>query len=231
MKNLYSLLIAGVCVFQALAQNPDPILLDTNWYLHEVTVDGTTYPSTGDIFNPGILGFDEDEMSTWISVNAFFSEVLYDPVLDEFETSMPALTLFICDIYCDLEEVYLEDFYFKNGDPQTFSYEIISNAPGYRLIVTDSEGNFAVYGDTILGIHENRLENIGFYPNPAKDILYLYSEGQLISSATVYSLSGQQLTVKSENPEAIDVSSLSEGIYFLEIVTESGRVVKKFVKK
>ena len=112
MKNLYILLIVGLCSFQSFAQNPNPILLDTNWYLHEVTVDGITYPSTGDILNPGTLVFDNDEMYTWISVNAFFSDVVYDPIIDEFETNMSAITLYGCEIYCELENSYLEDFYF-----------------------------------------------------------------------------------------------------------------------
>ncbi len=231
MKKLYTLLIAGVSSFQAFTQNPNPILLDTNWYLHEVTVDGTTYPSTGDILNPGVLIFDEDEMNTWISVNAFFSDLDFDPVLDTFETILPAITLFNCDIYCELEGVYLGDFYFKDGNPQTFSYEVISNAPGYRLIVTDPEGNFAVYEDTILGIDENRVNNVSIFPNPTKNILYLYSENQFIISATIYSLSGKRLISTVGNPDAINVASLSEGIYFLEITTEKGSEVKKIIKE
>ena len=57
-------------------------------------------------------------------------------------------------------------FIFKDGSPQTFSYEIIANAQGYRLIVTDSEGNFAMYEDTIfLGMEEELKSAFTIYPN------------------------------------------------------------------
>ena len=231
MKNIYALLIAGICLFQTKAQNPDPILLDTTWYLHEVTVDGVTFPSTGDIFYPGTLVFDQADMGTWISVNAFASDVVYDPVLDEFETTKPTITLFTCDIYCPLENVYLNEFYYKTGDPQTFSYEIISNAPGYRLVVTDSEGNFAVYANTILGLDDKSTDSISFYPNPVEDILYLYSESEIITSAAVYTSSGQLLLKIDNGSKSIDLSSLSGGIYLIEIATETGSTVKKFIKE
>jgi len=69
------------------------------------------------------------------------------------------------------------------------------------------------------------------YPNPASDKLLIsgISENATIS---IYDLEGRKQIVLPQmlNPEiSIDVSSLSNGIYFLEMKSGSGTVIKKFI--
>jgi hypothetical protein len=77
-------------------------------------------------------------------------------------------------------------------------------------------------------------ENFKIYPNPATDILYLSFNGNLnhgkicvsdISDKTVYNT-----TCNGQNTQALDISNLASGIYFLTLQSENERVVRKFVK-
>ena len=89
-----------------------------------------------------------------------------------------------------------------------------------------------------LGIYEILEKNaINIYPNPANQILYLKSL-QPISAASlkIMDITGRELLNQSINTQqsllSIDVSSLSAGIYFLNIENSKGILVtKKFLKQ
>ena len=79
-----------------------------------------------------------------------------------------------------------------------------------------------------IGLDENNVLDVEVYPNPVKDILIV--KGDDISNVTVFNSAGQQL-VYVEDKVNVDMSSLSEGIYFVKITDKKGNVVvKKIVK-
>lgn len=71
------------------------------------------------------------------------------------------------------------------------------------------------------------------YPNPVADRLTVrprYDAG--IRSLSIYSISGQiVLTAIGADTEAVDVSSLRSGTYFIKIFTDKGASVAKFLKE
>ena len=72
--------------------------------------------------------------------------------------------------------------------------------------------------------------SISLYPNPVSEIIQIQaSEGITIQKMTLFSILGQLLESTSE--KSINVSSLSEGIYLLEITTDQGILSKKIVKE
>ena len=72
--------------------------------------------------------------------------------------------------------------------------------------------------------------DVVLYPNPAKDLLNIsVSSGIKINNTRLFSLTGQ-LCKSSANGEPIDVSSLSSGLYLLQIETNAGMLTKKFEK-
>ena len=84
-----------------------------------------------------------------------------------------------------------------------------------------------------LGIHNPIGQTqIGFYPNPVKDILN-FSSVDAINSAKVYSISGQLiLTQESETSiQKIDMSALSQGVYFVKVSTANADKTIKVVKE
>lgn len=67
------------------------------------------------------------------------------------------------------------------------------------------------------------------YPNPASDILNVHTEEQ-IEKMIVYNIQGRRI-LQSSNTASISVSSLTPGIYLLELQTYNGTSTMKFVKK
>ena len=80
------------------------------------------------------------------------------------------------------------------------------------------------------GIRETSVPNVTIYPNPVDDNLFIEAEGN-IEEVIVYDIYGrQQSTVNGQQSLSINVSNLSNGVYFVNVKTSVGSVVKKIVK-
>ncbi len=78
----------------------------------------------------------------------------------------------------------------------------------------------------------NNLQNVPIlqlFPNPAIDILNILYNSP-IEKAEVYNLSGT-LQTTNLNKNALDISNLSKGIYFVKVYSENGVVTQKFIKQ
>jgi hypothetical protein len=76
--------------------------------------------------------------------------------------------------------------------------------------------------------------NLEIFPNPASAELNLKSTNTNIESVIVINLTGQILYVDknvNSNLSKIDISSLAEGIYLIQVQTDKGLTTKKLVKK
>ena len=68
------------------------------------------------------------------------------------------------------------------------------------------------------------------YPNPAKDLIHVYGTGLL--QVEVFNIMGQSMLSITENLEAIDISHLQNGIYFVRLKTTAGeKTIKLVIKK
>lgn len=77
-------------------------------------------------------------------------------------------------------------------------------------------------------INEIALKNIEVYPNPAKNIVTILG-GYNITNATFYNVTGNKVYSTKVNSNIIDISSISNGIYFVEIFDSKNRMVKKII--
>jgi len=69
------------------------------------------------------------------------------------------------------------------------------------------------------------------YPNPAKDVLYLYNESTFeVTSVKVFDALGRLVLEQSNPSNQLDVSNLSSGLLFIQIETDDGSLVKKLIK-
>ena len=90
-------------------------------------------------------------------------------------------------------------------------------------------GNVVV-GPTTLSSRSFEPIEVQVYPNPVSDVLQIKSTSNF-SSVELYSLSGR-LLVKQANAEAIDMRSLSNGMYLLKLTSAEGQsLTKKIIKK
>lgn len=80
------------------------------------------------------------------------------------------------------------------------------------------------------GVDENEMEKISVYPNPAHDFIRV--ETQLIASVQrveIYNVTGQLML--STTDTEINVSTLPEGVYFVAVIAENQKFVKRIVIK
>lgn len=82
----------------------------------------------------------------------------------------------------------------------------------------------------LAGVSENTVNTLSVYPNPATNVLTITTDAQLIERTSVYAVNGQLMFTNTENDRTIDVSSLSSGIYVLQIQTANGVVTTRFEK-
>ena len=87
---------------------------------------------------------------------------------------------------------------------------------------------------TTTGI-ESWLENsVSLYPNPAKEYVDIRVDGDLnVTAMEVYDVYGKLINTVNvvDNPTRINVSGLADGMYFVRVTTEKGRVTKSFFNK
>lgn len=121
---------------------------------------------------------------------------------------------------------------------ESVEVEVYMNEVWKRELVIETELviNSSVGEQTIpvtwtgeVDIEENSFALVELYPNPMNDVLYIESEN--ITSVTVFNAVGQQVMFV-ENRNEIDVTSLSNGLYFVRLVDNKGNTLtKKIVKQ
>lgn len=101
--------------------------------------------------------------------------------------------------------------------------------------MTSEPSNTVTFHTEICGIQDYLEHNLILYPNPATELVSVETTDASIriTSVEVYNVYGQLLNamVSEENPMRIDVSSLSDGMYFVRVTSDSGVVTKSFVKR
>ncbi|MGB0974218.1 MAG: T9SS type A sorting domain-containing protein [Flavobacteriaceae bacterium] len=83
-----------------------------------------------------------------------------------------------------------------------------------------------------LGVEDDYLDDIiQLYPNPTSN-LFAIKGLQKKASVSIYGINGS-LVFEDNNyiSNAIDVSHLSSGVYFIKMTTENGELIKKLVKQ
>ncbi|MGV6828298.1 MAG: FG-GAP-like repeat-containing protein [Flavobacteriales bacterium] len=88
------------------------------------------------------------------------------------------------------------------------------------------------FSEEALGLKDiSSLDKIKIYPNPTTDVLSISSENTVVKSLSVYSITGKKIVKQIVKTNSIDVSDLSNGMYFLEVISEKGKSYHKFIKK
>ena len=82
---------------------------------------------------------------------------------------------------------------------------------------------------SVLSNNEFKLNKITLYPNPTNSILNIQTD-KIIERVTIIDVSGRTTNAKIASNNSIDVSSLSSGMYFIEIKTTEGLFREKFIK-
>jgi hypothetical protein len=120
-------------------------------------------------------------------------------------------TLVLDDTFSNDAEIYFD-----------FNFPIVTN----DYITTVAEDNLSI---------ENYVTNtsIKLFPNPVNDILNISTDINL-KSISVSDINGRILqtivVIGNKNRNIIDLKSLSKGVYFVTVKTESGQLTQKLIK-
>ena len=94
------------------------------------------------------------------------------------------------------------------------------------------QADFFYSEDCSLGIEELIESQLTIYPNPTNDVLYLYNESaSIVTSIKVYDSLGKLVLEQNNTLTHIDITSLSGGLFFVQIETDEGIVTKKVVNE
>lgn len=105
--------------------------------------------------------------------------------------------------------------------PDSYTTTEELNRPDARFYIN-------VTGEKILSVDEVNNKIFKIYPNPTQDILNIQSQQQ-IEAVSIYNLQGQLF--KEDSSSRVDVSHLSNGLYFVRVTIEGKTITKKFIKE
>jgi len=152
-------------------------------------------------------------------------------LIDDIEVSTGGSN-FSYNIYRDgskiasgIKEVYYTDSGFDSNKSHKWEVKTVCSGGG------ESNPASVTKGCTV-GIDENENQEISIYPNPTSGEIKVQSSKFKVQSVEVFDVMGKkQKSRKAEEQNVLlDISDLSNGIYFVKITTESGVVTKKIIK-
>ena len=239
MKKLVLLFVLGISIV-VKAQNSQ--LFENTWYLHNFIINGNDHvPNTIGLhlqiffYDEGgsySIGHGNPDYQCSIPIMFENNDQFIMPGLDE----IVCLTKGICYSDACINFFYTigyDSMYMANPG-SLMNYEITTEENNsLRLTVTDPEGKIAIYNTEQLTLANEDFNTIHFalFPNPAKDQLFITLESGMLKNVIIYDISGKKILEDLNANEITDVSDLTEGMYFIHVVSTEGKAVKRFVKK
>ena len=100
---------------------------------------------------------------------------------------------------------------------------------GYRSSLQNSTMSMNCNGFIGVGINNYQLENLNIYPNPTLGLVNIKSK-EKINIISISNILGKQVFFTEDfNANTIDLSSLHNGIYFINIRTDKGIHIEKVI--
>jgi len=130
---------------------------------------------------------------------------------------------------------YLNENPDVNG-PCQHRYLFVKEDDGNLLEVITSNDiipDLTQWTEVITGINESAWTNIEIYPNPTQGELIVKSDELRVMSVEIFDVFGRNVSCLKSHVSCLemDISHLSNGVYFVKITTPNGTVTKKIVKQ
>lgn len=81
----------------------------------------------------------------------------------------------------------------------------------------------------LLSTSEENAIDVSVFPNPVTDVLFIESNTP-VKEATIYTVLGQEVMLNTIENNQLDVSSLSKGVYLIQMTTNEGVFTQKLIK-
>ncbi|MEC3908657.1 sulfatase-like hydrolase/transferase [Tamlana sp. 2201CG12-4] len=126
-----------------------------------------------------------------------------------------------------------DQFYLKNIETGLYAYRNSTNANQLNLATFVDNDDFKWnFTSATLSIKAPKTENkISIYPNPSTAIINITSE-IILDTYSIYSIQGKVFKegALNKSKSSIDISALSNGIYFIKLNAASGSFIKRIIK-
>lgn len=229
MKNWFILITSFIFINSIIAQD---INLYQTWYLYQLEAD-----------LEGVIWDIEDvqpEFSPYLTINndltfdgigacnGFSGHYTYNSNQDTLFPNNVYFTLGNCDTS---EEISFENLFFPYVEANTYHTITLATIEDYmELKLENFLGYVAVYRNISLSILEESLPQVKIYPNPVSNKLHISHDNIEVLEIIIYDIYGKLIQREKIFNEPADVSKLIDGIYFLEVHSEKGKVIRKFIK-
>jgi uncharacterized repeat protein (TIGR03803 family) len=189
-------------------------------------IDGNTYTSNNTTAKDTLVGAAATGCDSIVTLNLTITTV--DTSVTQTGTDLSANEMIATYQWLDCNNNYAEIpgatfrtyYVLANG---TYAVEVIS----FGCVDTSS-----CYTVIVTGVTENAINNrISIYPNPVKGQLNITAENEKINSIEIINVTGKVIMQENNPTKTINVSSLSKGLYFIQVQTEKGIEVKRFTKE
>lgn len=105
-----------------------------------------------------------------------------------------------------------------------------NNEPPYNGWLTDSGVTYSE--DCTLGIEDFQDRSVTIFPNPAADILNIDLQNDaIVKEIRVYDALGRLVISVGADTSQLDVSTLSPGLYLVQVKTNQGVLIQKMIKE
>jgi hypothetical protein len=231
-----ALLLGLLCSFNSFSQ--DPLLFETDWFLAQLTIDGTAIdiPNNTEVGIIPTYFMDFEPLDYFESTvcNTFAADVTIGS--DQITFNNIVVGLFECTIAANtaFESVYFPFFQDHEGVPNDYSiFGLLGPETGDQLvlIIANPDGDKAEYWNKILSIPENSINELTVFPNPTQDVLSWDASFKGPVDVRIFSLQGVLIKEGIENQNSVNVSALSAGIYFIELQEGNTKSRAKFIKQ
>uniref|UniRef100_UPI00404B2FE2 T9SS type A sorting domain-containing protein n=1 Tax=Flavobacterium sp. TaxID=239 RepID=UPI00404B2FE2 len=116
------------------------------------------------------------------------------------------------------------------GADTSFTEAYVANTY-YKIYAVDKAFNYSdevTVIDPVLSVADLEISNISIYPNPVKNTLFINANESVIDSVMIYTLDGKKVLQLNQMVEnSIDVSGLSNGVYFVRLVTATNKTLTR----
>lgn len=234
----FALTICSLCLSQ------DARLIPNTWYCTELRMNGVVSTPLYFPLLPNVpLWFDPQGPGTYESAycpgSVFSGDVFHNSTTSftinptgALSGGCPAVAGF--DVQNEVELFnYQYTLFWTRRLNNSMTYSIQPSGNFLTLVVTDINGDMAVYGtDATASINEVANSRFTLFPNPGNSLINIaYNTNKLPENLTIYDLSGRVIHTITTGFEALNIHTLSSGTYVLQVGFNDGqRGVQRFVK-